>query len=314
MADAALIVIRGVSDAADRERIRQAAAGARVEFAGTAEEVAALAPEADAIAGEILPEVLASARRLRWLHSWAAGPHVYPELAAHPLVMTSAKGNGGIPLAEQAMLLMLMLNRSALRWIDAQRDQRWERFTHGELNGLTCGIVGLGHAGADLVPKARAFHMRVLGVRRDTSIPVEGVDRLYAPEQLDQMLPEADFVVVTAPLTDRTRDMFGAAEFTAMKDTAFWICISRGGIATDSALRQALEEGWIAGAGIDAHGVEPLPADSPFWTLPNTIITPHNGATTRQTQQRGLAIFLENLRRFGSGEPLENLVDKANGY
>ncbi|HVX46022.1 MAG TPA: D-2-hydroxyacid dehydrogenase [Mycobacteriales bacterium] len=314
MADQPMIVIRGVSEEAEREQVRRIAGAARVEFAETAAEVAALAPEADAIAGEISPEVLASARGLRWLHSWAAGPHVYPELVDHPVVMTSAKGNGGVPLAEQAMLLMLMLNRSALRWIDAQRDRRWERFTHGELAGLTCGIVGLGHAGADLVPKARAFHMRVLGVRREASIPVEGVDRLYAPEQLGEMLPEADFVVVTAPLTEQTRDMFGAAEFRAMKDTAFWICISRGGIANDSALQRALEEGWIAGAGIDAHGVEPLPADSPFWTLPNTIITPHNGATSGATRQRGMAIFLDNLGRFVRGEPVQNLVDKPHGY
>lgn len=310
----ALIVIRGALDDGDRSLVRESAGDATVRFADSAEEVAKLAPEADAIAGEIPPDVLATAGNLRWLHSWAAGPSVYPALIEHPVVMTSAKGNGAVPLAEQAMLLMLMLNRNAMRWIDAQREHRWERFTHGELAGLTCGIVGLGNSGADLVQKARAFHMRVLGVRRDTSIPVEGVERLYGPEELPQMLAEADFIVVTAPLTPQTTGMFGVAEFRAMKDTAFYVCISRGGIATDSALQQALEQGWIAGAGIDAHTIEPLPEDSPFWTLPNTIITPHNGATTAQTQKRGVAIFVENLQRFRDGKPLVNLVDKSAGY
>lgn len=99
-----------------------------------------------------------------------------------------------------------------------------------------------------------------------------------------------------------------------MKPTAYFICISRGGIANDDALLRALQEGWIAGAGLDAHGVEPLPESSPFWTLPNVIITPHNGATTAATNQRGVEIFIENLRRFVDGKPLQNVVDKSAGY
>lgn len=309
-----LVAIQGSLDEEDRDLILQSAGGATVRFAGSTEELATLAPEADAIGGEIPAEVLSNAGRLRWLHSWAAGPNVYPDLIEHPVVMTSSKGNGAIPLAEQAILLMLMLNRNAMHWVEAQRERAWRRITHGELAGLTCGIVGLGNSGADLVHKARAFHMRVLGMRRDVSIPVEGVDKLYGPGQLLQMLPECDFVVMTAPLTPQTTGMFGAAEFRAMKGTAFYVCISRGAIAQDPALQQALEQGWIAGAGLDAHSVEPLPPDSPFWTLPNTIITPHNGATTVQTRRRGVAIFADNLRRFLAGEPLVNLVDKPAGY
>ncbi len=99
-----------------------------------------------------------------------------------------------------------------------------------------------------------------------------------------------------------------------MKPSAYFICISRGGIADDAALLQALNERWIAGAGLDAHSVEPLPADSPFWSLPNVIVTPHNGATTPGTAQRSVEIFIDNLRRYLSGEPLRNVVDKAAGY
>lgn len=108
--------------------------------------------------------------------------------------------------------------------------------------------------------------------------------------------------------------MLGEAEFRAMKPTAHYICFSRGGIADDAALLRALREGWIAGAGLDAHSEEPLPPDSPFWTAPNTIVTPHNGATTPLTRQRGIDIFAENLRRYIDGRPLLNLVDKAAGY
>jgi len=121
-------------------------------------------------------------------------------------------------------------------------------------------------------------------------------------------------VVVTAPKTPETIGMLGEAEFRAMKPSAYYICFSRGGIADDAVLLRALQERWIAGAGLDAHGQEPLPADSPFWTAPNTIITPHNGASTAATRRRGVEIFIDNLRRYMVGEPLRNVVDKETGY
>ena len=189
------------------------------------------------------------------------------------------------------MMLMLMLNRNAYRWIENHRNRIWQHFTHGELNGLTVGIIGLGHSGADLALKAKAFHMRTLGLRRSQN-PVANVDRMFRRDELHDFLGEADFVVVTAPLTPETRDMLGEAEFRAMKPSAHYICFSRGGLANDPALLKALQENWIAGAGLDAHDVEPLPPDSPFWTLPNVIITPHNGATTLATRQRGRDYFV----------------------
>ncbi|MGH2457976.1 MAG: NAD(P)-dependent oxidoreductase, partial [Chloroflexota bacterium] len=111
-----------------------------------------------------------------------------------------------------------------------------------------------------------------------------------------------------------TLGMFGETEFRAMKPSAYYVCFSRGGIADDVALLRALNGGWIAGAGLDVHGQEPLPADSPFWTAPNTIVTPHNGATTAMTRQRGVDIFVDNLKRYLAGQPLRNVVDKQAGY
>jgi phosphoglycerate dehydrogenase-like enzyme len=133
-------------------------------------------------------------------------------------------------------------------------------------------------------------------------------------ERLHDLLGRSDFVVVTAPRTAETTGMLGEAEFRAMKRSAYYICFSRGGIAEDAALLRALQEGWIAGAGLDAHGTEPLPPDSPFWEAPNTLITPHNGASTPFTRQRGIDIFADNLRRYLDGRPLHNLIDKTRGY
>lgn len=308
-----VVVHAQVSDR-DRARLADAAPDADLRIVESGADLAAHAGEAEVIGGEVPAAVLARARKLRWLHSWAAGPDVYPQLAASEVTMTSSKGNGAVPLAEQALLLMLLLNRDALRWIEAQRERTWARHTHGELAGLTCGLIGLGNSGMDLARKAKAFHMRVLGLRR-TAVPAgPDVDRVFPGERLHDLLAESDFVVVTAPRTDRTIGMLGADEFAAMKPSACFICVSRGGIADDAALLAALESGGIAGAGLDAHGQEPLPPDSPFWTAPNTIITPHNGATSPQTRQRGLDIFIDNLRRYSSGEELVNLVDKAAGY
>jgi len=298
-------------------QLRRAAPEARICVFDNRAEMEAQIEEAEIIAGNVRPEALARATRLRWVHSWAAGPdaQLYPEFVASPVLLTSSKGNGAIPLAEHAIMLMLMLNRDALRWLRAQSEQRWDRFNHGELTGLTCGIIGLGNAGLDLAAKAKAFHMRVIGIRRTTIATTSDlVDELYPHERLHDFLAASDFVVVTAPLTPQTVGMLGEAEFRSMKRSAYYICFSRGGIADDAALLRALNEGWIAGAGLDAHSEEPLPPDSPFWTAPNTIVTPHNGATTPLTPRRGFDIFVENLERYISGQPLNNLVDKQAGY
>ncbi|MCC6178736.1 MAG: D-2-hydroxyacid dehydrogenase [Chloroflexi bacterium] len=296
--------------------MRDAAPAADLHFVGKLSEAGDVLEEVEAIAGTVKAADLARARRLKWVHSWIAGADkdLIPEMVASPVVLTSSVGNGAIPLAEHSMLLMIMLNRDVPRWMRAQASKTWDRFTHPELNGLTVGIVGLGNSGSDLALKAQAFHMRVLGLRRNAQRPVPGVDEMYRPDQLHEMLAECDFVVVTAPSTPETLGMFDEAAFRAMKPSGYWICISRGGIADDAALLRALREGWIAGAGLDAHGVEPLPPDSPFWDLPNVIITPHNGATTFGTARRSVEIFIDNLKRYVAGEPLHNVVDKQAGY
>lgn len=311
-----LVLIIGTYDQADQERFRRAAEPAEVRFGDNLTTVRDFLSEADGVVGSVPGEMVADAARLRWLHSPAAGVdrELTPEVRDSDVVLTSSAGNGGTPLAEHAMMLMLMLNRSAPRWFVAQQNRVWDRYEHGELNGLTVGIVGLGNAGSDLAAKAKAFHMRVLGLRRRTQLPTPGVDRLFAHGDLHEFLGESDFVVVTSPRTNETAGLFDQAAFASMKSSAYFICISRGGIADDDALLEALRQGEIAGAGLDAHGIEPLPPESPFWDMPQVIITPHNGATTAATARRGRDIVAENLYRFVKGQPLLNVVDKQAGY
>ncbi len=316
MAQSATILITGQFSPENQARMRDAAPDADLRFVAKLSDASDTLAELDAIAGSISAADLARAPRLRWVHSWSAGVDnsLYPEMLVSPVVLTSSVGNGAIPLAEHAMLLMQMLNRDVPRWMRAQANRKWDRFTHPELNGMTLAIYGLGNSGVDLAAKAQAFHMRVLGLRRNADRSVPGVDRMFRTDQLHEFLSEADFVVVTAPNTADTIGVFDEAALRAMKPTAYFICISRGGIADDDALLKALQEGWIAGAGLDAHGIEPLPETSPFWTLPNVIVTPHNGATTAATNQRSVEIFVDNLRRFMAGQPLGNVVDKVAGY
>lgn len=317
MSNRETVLVTGHQSEEKQNRIRAAAGErARVEFVSSLEDARDLLPEATAIAGGAPQGTLASAPNVRWVHSWAAGPDadLTDEVLHSDVILTSSVGNGAIPLAEHSMMLMLMLNREAMRWIEAQRNKRWDRFTHAELNGLTLGIFGVGHAGTDLAAKAKAFHMRVLGCRRRPEIAVPNVDEMFSLDRLHEFLAQSDVVVVTAPRTPLTAGVFNDAAFAAMKDTAHFICISRGGIADDDALLRALQDGTIAGAGIDAHGIEPLPEDSPFWGAPNTIVTPHNGATTAATASRGFEIFIGNVERFVQGEDLSNVVDKVAGY
>jgi phosphoglycerate dehydrogenase-like enzyme len=291
----------------------EAAGGGELRFVDSLDDAADVFGEMDAVIGRVRPEVLAKAPKLRWVHSPSAGvdADLSPEMLASPVVLTSSAGNGGISLAEHSILLMLMLSRDVPRWMRAQAEHRWDHYRHGELAGRTVGIYGLGNSGLDLALKAKAFHMRTLGVRRRPEQPSPNVDELC---DLDQLLAESDFVVVTTPRTPSTAGIFDRDAFARMKSSAYFICISRGGIADDDALLEALRSGQIAGAGLDAHGVEPLPPESPFWSLPNVVVTPHNGATSDGTLRRSGEIVAENIRRFVAGETLHNIVDKAAGY
>ena len=275
MNGALTIFVTGQVDDERLAELRDTAPEADITHFETADAMQDRIGEARIVAGSVGPRVLDRAERLEWVHSWAAGPdpQLFPAFVESDIVLTCSKGNGAAPLAEHAMMLMLMLNRNALRWIEAHRKGRWDRFSHGELNGQTVCIIGTGYSGSDLARKCRAFYMTTLGVNR-TGREVANFDAVYPPDALPDLLSRSDVVVVTAPLTPETRGMIGEAEFHAMKPSAFFICLSRGGVANSDALYRAVDEGWIAGAGLDAHEVEPLSRGDRFWKLKNTIVTP----------------------------------------
>ncbi|MFI5913248.1 D-2-hydroxyacid dehydrogenase [Dactylosporangium sp. NPDC051541] len=310
------VVVRGLGlDDAERQELRDAA-GPGLDLRFPADGADVDFTDVVAAVGRVGDAELAAAPALRWIHLWTAGAdHAFtPGLLARPEITLSASaGNGAVGLAEHAILLLLLLDRGGWHWARAQREHRWDPATHGELAGRTIGLVGFGNAGRHLAGIARGMGMRVLATRR-TAGDDPAVDAMYPPDRLTRMLPECDAVVVTAPLTPQTRGLLGEAEFRAMKPTAYYVNVSRGEVADADALDRALDEGWIAGAGLDAHHVEPLPPGSPLWDRPNVLVTPHNGSTSRQSRRRSFDTVAANLRRFAAGAPLASVVDRTAGY
>jgi phosphoglycerate dehydrogenase-like enzyme len=222
-----------------------------------------------------------------------------------------------IPISEHILALLLAFARGVHRAVRDQGRGEWVPYEQQqvfELYGKTMLLIGVGAIGERTAQAANTLGMRVWGVRRNPDDGAPGVERMFGPGQLHDALPEADFVVLTTPLTHETQGMIGEPELRAMKPTAILVNIGRGGTIQEGALVQALQEGWIAGAGLDVFETEPLPEDSPLWAMDNVIITAHYAGSTPQYMERALEIFLDNLRRYRAGERLRNVVDKRLGY
>jgi phosphoglycerate dehydrogenase-like enzyme len=281
-------------------------------------------PDTEVYVGFILPSSsLALARQLRWVHATAAGVDqlCYPEMLAHPSVLTNSTTVMAEPVAEHCMALILALAKRIPSAIRYQSDSYWGQteVTLGpppitELQGATLGLVGLGGIGQELVKRARAFGMKVIAVKRDPSTGGEWADRVLPPASLHEMLSEADFVVLAAPHTGSTQRLMGAREFTQMKQSAYLINVARGTLVDNNALLDALRSGRIGGAAADVFDPEPLPPESPLWTQPNMLITPHTAASTALLWRRHADLLEDNISRYLDGRPLRNLVDKSLGY
>ena len=261
---------------------------------------------------------LASVPRLRWIQTIGAGMDWLlraPEIAQSDIVVTNASGVAAVPIAEHVLALMFVLTRRMHRFAQAQRDHEWfQRGRCEEIDGTAMGVIGLGPIGLKTAEKARGLNMRVLGLRRDPSRTSPHVDQMFGPDGLHELLRESDWVVLAAPLTEETRGLLGEPEFRAMKETAYLINIARGQIVQEDVLIQALQEGWISGAGLDVFAQEPLPADSPLWDMRNVMITAHYAGATPRYADRVTGIFTDNLRRYQAGEPLVNVIDKERTY
>lgn len=298
--------------------------------AGTIKELAA---EIEVLAGWIDPAWLFEMPHLRWVQVWSAGTNWlmrYPELRSAPFLLTNATGVHAVQISEHVFALLLAFARILPNAFAAQERRIWADVKAPnepldtpysfainqvfELAGRNLLILGTGAIGERVARLAQAFEMTVTGMRRNPEHESPYVDKMVGPGQLHEVLSSADFVVNALPLTESTQHLLGAAEFAVMKSSAYLVNIGRGGTVDEQALINALQDGRIAGAGLDVFEEEPLPEHSPLWAMPNVIVTSHYAGATPYYFERALAIFLDNLQRYQNEQPLRNLVDKQQGY
>ena len=278
----------------------------------TLDELVNRLPEADVlvVSGLWRNFLLDHAPRLRLIQSIGAGVDQFPQeaLRARAIRLASARGVNRNAVAEHAMAMVLALARHLHTGRDNQGAHRWRGMIsdlnqrEDELGGKTMLIVGMGGIGARLAQLAKAFDMRVLATKRNLASGPAPADALFPPDQLPALLPQADFVVLTCPLTPETELLINAEALAAMKPSAYLINMARGRVVDEPALLAALREGRIAGAGLDIFWDEPLPADSPFWDLEQALITPHTAGETRRYEENVIDILLENVARLQRGE------------
>lgn len=252
--------------------------------------------------------ILADAPELRWVQSTYAGVDaLLPLPPARRFILTHVKGVFGPLMSEYVFGYILAIERSLFEMRDQQRRGIWREMPYRSLKGRRLGVCGAGDIGRHLAKTARHFGMEVWGYRRRPG-PCPDVDRIFYPEAFREFLAGPDYMVITLPLTPGTRRRFDEEAFSAMKETAVLINVGRGPIVVEQDLVRAVQRGWIRGAVLDVFETEPLPEESPFWTLPGVFVTPHSFA------EEIIAIFLENYRRFMEGKPLQYVVDADRGY
>lgn len=268
----------------------------------------------------VTPDALRQADRLRWVQAVSAGVERFltPGFRERGLILTNTSGVHAINIAEHVLALMLAFARNLPLHLASQRRHEWQ---HGarrndgpvfELHGQTVLVAGMGDLGLALAERARCLGMEVIGVRR---LPSDGAPyRVVPTARLLDVLPEADHVVDTLPLTAATRGLFDTAAFAAMKPGAYFYNVGRGPTADTAALTHALQSGHLGGAGLDVVDPEPLPDESPLWDMPNVIITSHTSGSSLHMLARIGALVVENIRRYTHDEPLLNVVNQADGY
>ena len=276
---------------------------------------------ADGAFGSISPTLLSKARRLRWLQAPAAAPsagYYFPELIAHPVTVTNMREIYNDHIGAHVMAYVLAFARGLAHYIPLQLRREWKPLSADtgviHLPGSTMLIVGAGGIGAEVARLAKAFAMTVLATDARRTSPPPGVDELYGADQLDRLLPRADFVVLTVPHTPETEGFMDRSKFQRIKPTAFFINIGRGRTTCLADLVASLQAGEIAGAGLDVFEQEPLPPEHPLWIVPNVLITPHVAGYGPYLDERRFEIVLDNCRAMINGTPLRNVVDKQSWF
>jgi phosphoglycerate dehydrogenase-like enzyme len=293
----------------------------RVVAAENEAEAAGEIGQAEAAYGVIPPALLAQAGRLKWLQAPQAAPpagYYYRELSEHPVVVTNMREIYNDHIAAHIMAFVLAFARDFQTYLPQQLRREWKPkpLDTGVLHLPECTalIVGVGGIGAETARLAAAFGMRVLATDARRKHAPTGVAELHPAAALDELLPRADFVILTVPHTPATEGFMNRARFARMKPGAFFINIGRGKTTRLDDLVDALRAGQIAGAGLDVFETEPLPADNPLWTMPGVLITPHTAGYGPYLDERRYQIILQNCRAFGAGRELRNVVDKANWF
>lgn len=293
--------------------LRRALPHARFLFCRSPAEVLRKMPEAEVAFGyRIPPGAFAAARRLRLIQATSAGVDGFlraPLPAGVPLCR--AVGVFEERMAEYALAYLLAVSQGVPRAFAQQAARRWAPFVPRHLQGRLLGIAGYGAIGRVIGQRARAFGMRVWGLRRSGG-RARGAERTFGLPELTAFLKPLDFLVVLLPLTPVTRGLIGRRELQGMQRTAWLMNIGRGPVVDEAALLTALDRGWIAGAVLDVFSKEPLPPDHPFWRHPKVIVTPHIAGPA--FPEREVALLAENLRRLRTGRPLRGLVRRTRGY
>jgi phosphoglycerate dehydrogenase-like enzyme len=269
-----------------------------------------------------LAEAVGGLPRLRWVHATSAGAGELVRKAGLPaealerVAITTSSGVHAVPLAEFAILGLLAVAKELPRFASEQREKAWPEIRRPlrELAGQTLFLVGLGDIGRETARLGKALGMRTVGFRRTKGPPPEHVDEVHGPQRLTELAGGADAMVVSLPLTDQTEGMIDRAVIEALPPSCIFVNVGRGAVVDEPALVDALREGRIAGAALDVFATEPLPADSPLWTLPNVLVTPHAVALSARENERITELFCDNLRRFLDGRPLRNRVEPGVFY
>jgi len=293
--------------------------GHQLHHTSDLDQLLALAPQLDVIMGHFSAPVCNAAPNLRWVQSFSAGMNNFllPEVIERDeITVTNMAGIYAPQGGEHAWAFLLALARGLVSSLENMKTRRWGGATVVEITGSTLGIIGLGGFGLETLKRAQGYDMTVLALDPVRTEKPEGVAELKKPtrDNLHDLLRRSDAVVLACPRTEETYHLIGAEELAQMKNSAYLINVTRGGIIDELALVEALNTGQIAGAGLDVTEEEPLPADSPLWDAPNLVLTPHRAGASQHRPRKVFEFFCENLERYLKGEPLRNIVDKRKGY
>jgi len=262
-----------------------------------------------------IPRLPDRAPRLRWIQSLTGGCEHWlasPDLPSSA-VLTCARGTHRLSMPEHILAALFMVSKQIPGIVLDQRESRWRRRVNDTLSGKTLGILGLGAIGAEVARKPAALDMRVIGTKRDAA-PMAHVDQVLGPDRTGQVLGESDFVLLLLPSVPSTRGIIHKQALALMKPSAWLLNFGRGDLVVDADLVEAAASRRIAGAVLDVFREEPLPATSPLWTTDNIVIFPHVGGLHPRRDELVAELWVDNLRRFASGQPLREVVDRRRGY